>query len=146
VVRKYSHHANPFAPRGGPLTPVANALTRREAQIMAIVHRRGRATAAEVHAELPDPPGYSSVRKLLEILEQKGHLRHEQDGPRYMYFPAVSTEKARRSALRELLRTYFDDSPAMALTALLELSGPRLSTEELDRIAALAAQAKQEGR
>ncbi len=123
-----------------------DGLTRRERQIMDVLHRRGRATAAEVRAELPDPPGYSSVRKLLEILEAKGHVRHAVDGPRYVYRPAQAPERARRSALRQLLDTYFAGSPGQAVAALLELKGPELTDAELDRIAALAADAKREGR
>jgi predicted transcriptional regulator len=121
-------------------------LSRREAQIMEIIYRRGRATAAEVHADLPDPPGYSSVRKLLDILEDKGYVRHEQDGPRYAYLPTVPRKQAQRSALQQMLRTFFGNSTEQAVAALLELSGRRLTDEELDRIAKLAAQAKGEGR
>ena len=121
-------------------------LTRRESQIMEILHRRGRATAAEVLSELPDPPGYSSVRKLLEILTDKGYVSHEHDGPRYVYSPTMSAQQARRSALQQLLRTFFDDSTEQAVAALLELKGPKLSAAELDRIAKLADRAKREGR
>lgn len=129
------------------MTPPADeALTRRERQIMDVLHRRGQATAAEVRAALPDPPGYSSVRKLLEILESKGHVRHHIDGPRYVYRPAQAPERARRSALRQLLDTYFAGSPAHVVAALLELEGPEITDAELDRIAALAADAKREGR
>lgn len=126
--------------------PKLPELTRREAQIMEILHRRGSATAAEVMNELPDPPGYSAVRKLLEILEEKRLVRHEQDGPRYVYSPTTPPDQARQSALQQLLHTYFANSASQAVAALLELSGPRLSPEELDRIAELAAQAKREGR
>ncbi|MGH7664038.1 MAG: BlaI/MecI/CopY family transcriptional regulator [Gemmatimonadaceae bacterium] len=121
-------------------------LTRRENQIMEIIYRRGRATAAEVLAELPGPPGYSSVRKLLEILEEKGLVTHEQDGPRYVYSSAIEPEQARRSALQQLLRTFFDGSTEHAVAALLELSGPKLTSEELDRIAEIAELARKEGR
>lgn len=121
-------------------------LTRREAQIMEILHRRGTATAAEVMAELPEPPGYSAVRKMLEILEEKRLVRHEQDGPRYVYSPTTPPDQARQSALQQLLHTYFENSASQAVAALLELSGPKLSAEELDRIATLAEQAKREGR
>ena len=122
------------------------ALTRRESQIMEILHRRGRATAAEVQGELPDPPGYSSVRKLLEILETKGEVRHAQDGPRYLYMPAVPRDQARRSAVENLLRTFFGGSTEQAVATLLELRGPKLSREELNRIADLAERARREGR
>jgi predicted transcriptional regulator len=126
--------------------PVDVVLTRRERQIMDVLYRRGHATAAEVRAELPDAPGYSSVRKLLEILEAKGHVRHDVDGPRYVYTPAEAPERARRSALRRLLDTYFGGSPSHVVAALLELEGPALSAAELDRIATLAEDAKREGR
>lgn len=126
--------------------PPRSDLTRREAQIMEILYRRGRATAAEVLSEIPEPPGYSSIRKLLEILEEKRYVKHEQDGPRYVYSPATSTEQARRSALQQLLRTFFAGSTEQAVAALLELNAPRLSQTELDRIAKLAEQAKKEGR
>ena len=126
--------------------PKPPELTRREAQIMEILHRRGQATAAEVMAELPDPPGYSAVRKMLEILEEKRLVRHSQDGPRYVYSPTTPPEQARRWALQQLLHTYFENSAEQAVAALLELSGPKLSPAELDRIAELAAKAKREGR
>jgi predicted transcriptional regulator len=149
-VRIISQNAKPFASASlscpAVSSPADVALTRRERQIMDVLHRRGRATAAEVRAELPDAPGYSSVRKLLEILEGKGHVRHDVDGPRYVYTPAQAPERARRSALRQLLDTYFAGSPSHVVAALLELSGPALTDAELDRIAALAEDAKREGR
>ena len=129
-----------------PKAAPAADLTRRETQIMAILHRRARATAAEVLAELPDPPGYSSVRKLLEILEGKGLVRHEQDGPRYVYSPSAAPEQARKSALQDVLRTFFGGSVEQAVATLLEISGPKLKPDELERIAKLAEQARKEGR
>ena len=129
-----------------PKPPPLSALTRRESQIMEILYRRGRATAAEVLAELPEPPSYSTARKLLEILEEKGCVRHAQDGPRYVYTPVVAPDDARNSALDHLVRTFFQGSIGSAVTALLELQGPKLSDDELDRIAKLAEQAKKEGR
>ena len=129
-----------------PKPPPLSALTRRESQIMEILYRREKATAAEVHAEMPDPPSYSTARKLLEILEEKGYARHEQDGPRYVYFPVVAADAARDTALEQMVRTFFQGSIGSAVTALLELQGPKLSDEELDRIAKLAEQAKREGR
>src|ERR671925_464450 len=98
---------------------MAEALSRRERQIMDIIYARGQATAAEVTAALPDPPSYSAVRALLRILEQKGHLRHEQDGPRYVFLPTVPRDRARRSAMRHLVRTFFDGSTEDAVAALL---------------------------
>jgi len=121
-------------------------LARRERQIMDLIYRRGRATAAEVHAGLADPPGYSAIRALLRVLEIKGHLRHVVDGPRYVYLPTVPRERARESALRQLVNTFFDGSSAAAAAALLDLSDARIDQAELKRLAALVAQAKKEGR
>jgi predicted transcriptional regulator len=119
-------------------------LSRRERQIMDIVYARGQATAAEVTEALPDPPSYSAVRALLRILEQKGHLRHQQDGPRYVFLPTVSREKARTSALRNLVRTFFDGSSAQAAAALID--GAALSTDDFDRLARAIEKARKEGR
>ncbi|MGC8638756.1 MAG: BlaI/MecI/CopY family transcriptional regulator [Isosphaeraceae bacterium] len=127
-------------------TSKKSGLSRRERQIMDVIYRKGRATAAEVMAELPDPPGYSAVRALLRILEEKGHLRHEAQGPRYVFLPTVARAKARQSALRQLLRTFFDGSTEQAVAALIDLSASKLSDEELDRLATLIDQARQEGR
>ena len=129
-----------------PKSPPLSALTRRESQIMEILFRRGQATAAEVLAEMPDAPSYSTARKLLEILEEKGYVRHAQEGPRYVYTPLVAADDARNSALEQMVRTFFQGSIGSAVTALLELQGPKLSDDELDRIAQLAEQAKKEGR
>jgi predicted transcriptional regulator len=122
------------------------ALSRRESQIMEILHRLERATAAEVQADLPDPPGYSSVRKLLEILEKKGEVQHEQDGPRYMFFPSTIKTEARRSALEQLIRTFFGGSVEETAVALLSMSERKLSPEVLKRIAAEAERASKKGR
>lgn len=122
------------------------SLSRRERQIMDIVYRLGRAAASEVTEQLPDPPSYSAVRALLRILEAKGHLKHEQDGPRYVYLPVVPREKARTSALDALLKTFFEGSPEMAVAALLDRSSARLTDDELDRLAGLIARARKEGR
>jgi predicted transcriptional regulator len=121
-------------------------LSRREREIMDLLYRLGRATAQEVRAKLNDPPSYSSVRTLLRVLEQKGHVRHRVDGPRYVYVPTVSREKARESALKQLVRTFFDDSAGQAVAALLDLSGRELTGEELDRLAEMIERAKKEGR
>ncbi|HJQ66295.1 MAG TPA: BlaI/MecI/CopY family transcriptional regulator [Gemmatimonadales bacterium] len=121
-------------------------LSRRERQIMDVIYRRGRATAADVHADLPDPPSYSAVRALLRVLESKGHLHHVSDGPRYVYAPTVPRERARDSALRQLVGTFFDGSTEAAVAALLDLNATRLSDAELNRLAGLIAQAKREGR
>lgn len=121
-------------------------LSRRERQIMDVIYRSGRATAAEVRERLPDPPGYSAVRALLRVLEEKGHLRHEQDGPRYVFLPTVSRERARRSALRQLLATFYDDSPEQVVATLLDVSAARLTDAEFDRLAELIDEARREGR
>jgi BlaI family penicillinase repressor len=121
-------------------------LSRRERQIMDVVYRRGQATAAEVLAELPDPPSYSAVRALMKVLESKGHLRHQQQGPAYLYLPTVPADTARRSAVRHLLQTYFGGSAERAMAALLDASQAKLSQAELDRIGRLIETAKKEGR
>ena len=121
-------------------------LTRRERQIMDIVYRRGRATAAEVQESLPDPPSYSAVRALLRLLEEKGHLKHRQVGPRYVYRPTVTREKARRSATRRLLDTFFEGSASQAVATLLDVSTDDLTSEELAKLADLIDNARREGR
>jgi predicted transcriptional regulator len=120
-------------------------LSRRERQIVDALYKLGRASAAEVRAELPDPPSYSAVRALLRILEDKGHIRHEQDGPRYVYAPTVARDSAKRSAMRHILHTFFDGSAAQAMTALLDVSSSRLSDSELDRLERLIEDARKQG-
>ena len=117
-------------------------LGKRERQIMDVVYRRGRATASEVLEELPDPPSYSSVRAMLRYLEDKGHLRHEQDGPRYVYLPTAPADQVRGSALAHVVRTFFDGSVSTAVAALLE-SKP-LSREEYERLSRLLDEAVEE--
>ena len=121
-------------------------LSRRERQIMDVLYARGRATAQEVLDDLPDPPSYSAVRALLRVLEDKGHVGHEQDGPRYVFAPVVARDKASRSALRRMLDTFFDGSAEAAMAALLDLQSSKLDPEELDRLAKLIAKARKEGR
>lgn len=121
-------------------------LSRRERQIMEVVYRLGEATVADVQREIPDPPSYSAVRTFLRILEEKGHVRHKEVGPRYVYLPRVSREKARRSALRGLLRNFFDDSRESLVAELLDDEASRLSPEELDNLAGLIERARKEGR
>jgi len=121
-------------------------LSRRERQIMEIVYRGGRVTASEVLARLPDPPSYSAVRALLRILEDKGHLRHEVSGTRYVYLATVGKQRARRSALRSLVDTFFEGSAAKVVAALLDLSPEDLSEQELARLSRLIEQARKEGR
>ncbi|MGE5645201.1 MAG: BlaI/MecI/CopY family transcriptional regulator [Acidobacteriota bacterium] len=120
------------------------SLSRRERQIMDILYRRGRASASDIHQAMPDAPSYSAVRATLRILEEKGHVRHEDDGLRYLYLPTLAREKATRSALRHLLDTFFDGSPEKAVVALLDSS--ELSRKDLDRLAALVEKARKEGR
>ena len=130
---------------GKPKDP-ATGLSRRERQIMDAIYRRGQATSAEVLEDLPDPPSYSAVRAMLRVLEEKGHLRHEQQGPRYVFLPTVPREKARRSALKQLMQTFFDGSAEQTVAALLDLSASNLSDAELDRLSQLINQARKEGR
>jgi predicted transcriptional regulator len=120
-------------------------LSRRERQIMDVLYRRARATAAEIHRNLPDPPSYSAVRAMLRTLEEKGHLRHEAQGPRYVYRPTQSVEKAKRSALRHLLETFFGGSVEHAVAALVEGSAAKLSQKELDRLSQLIEEARRKG-
>ena len=119
-------------------------LSRRERQIMDILYRRGAATAAEVHQQLPDRPSYSAVRAKLRVLEEKGHVRHEAQATRYVYSPIVPRERAKESALRHMLATFFDNSADQAITALLTLKSARLSKEKLDHLSELIQRAKEE--
>jgi predicted transcriptional regulator len=120
-------------------------LARRERQIMDILYRRGRATVGEVMAELSGTPSYSTVRTQLRVLEEKGHVRHEEQGLRYVYEPAVPRGEARKSALRHLVDTFFDGSAEQTMAALLGGERKRLSDAELRRIADLIARARKEG-
>jgi predicted transcriptional regulator len=120
-------------------------LTRRERQIIDILYRRGRATAADVMEDLAGEPSYSTVRTQLRVLESKGHVHHEEEGLRYIYMPAVPRRAARKSALRHLVETFFEGSTEQVVGALLGGEGARLSEAELNRIAELVAKAKKEG-
>jgi BlaI family penicillinase repressor len=119
-----------------------NVMIRKPVQTLS---RRGRATAAEIQRELPDPPSYSAVRAKLRVLEDKGHVRHEEQALRYVYLPMVTRDKAKQSALRHLLETFFDNSAEQAITALLNLKAGGLAPDKLDRLSALIAKAKKEG-
>jgi BlaI family penicillinase repressor len=122
-------------------------VSRRERQIMDIVFRQGRATVSDVLDQMRDPPGYSAVRAMMKVLEDKGHLRHQQDGLAYVYFPTVSLESASRSAVSHLLRTFFQGSAERAVAAVLQSSASKLSDDELRRIAQMVdAARKEEGR
>jgi predicted transcriptional regulator len=123
----------------------AAQLSRRERQIMDAIYRRGRATAAEVLEDIPDPPSYSAVRAMLRLLEEKGHVRHEQDGPRYVFIPTVNRERAKKTALTHVVRTFFDGSATDAMAALLD-GDSKLSETELDRLSDMITQARKEGR
>ena len=120
-------------------------LSRRERQILDILYARGRATAAEVQAALSDPPSYSSVRALLRILEEKGHVRHDVDGPRYVFSPRLAPARARRSAVRHLLDTFFNGSSGDAVVALLDDGAKTLTPEQLDRIESIIDSARKRG-
>ena len=120
-------------------------LTRRESQIMEILYRRRRATVEEIRAELPDAPSPSSVRKLLEIMIERGLLAREYDGPRYSYFPAVKPERASRSALKQLVHTFFDNSPSSAIAALLDMTSTPLSDAEYRRLSSLLERVREQG-
>jgi len=126
--------------------PPTRNLSRRERQIMDVLFRRGDATVAEVMADIPDPPSYSAVRATLRILEDKGHVVHKEEGPRYVYLPAVAPEDARTDALKHLVRTFFDGSPEQAVTALLRLSDTRLSEAEIARLQERIRSARKKGK
>jgi BlaI family penicillinase repressor len=121
-------------------------LSRRERQIMDVLYRMGRATAAEIMENIPDAPSYSAVRALLRVLEDKEHIRHEEKDRRYVFLPLISRDKARRSAIRHMLDTFFEGSPDQAVATLLDISARTLSTEDFDRLAALIEKARLEGR
>jgi len=124
------------------MAPPLSELGRRERQIMDVVFRRGRATAAEVLKELPDPPSYSSVRSMLRLLEDKGFLRHEWQGPRHIYLPTADPDQIRRSAARHLLRTFFNNSMESAVAAMLGVAEKPPSDQELKRLSQLIVQAR----
>ncbi len=120
-------------------------LSNRERQIMDILYREASATAAEVHEQLPDPPSYSAVRATLRILEEKGQVRHDRDGPRYVFRPAVARDKAKRTAIRHLVQTFFDGSPELAVATLLDESASELSKDDFARLEKLIDDAKNKG-
>jgi BlaI family transcriptional regulator, penicillinase repressor len=125
--------------------PETAQLSRRERQVMDILYRRGRATAAEVRGAMPDAPSYSSVRTILRILEEKGHIAHQEDAARYIYRPRVKREQATRSALKHLLDTFFGGSAEKAVVTLLDSSSTSLSAEELDRIERMIEKVRKTG-
>lgn len=121
-----------------------NSLSRREREIMDIVYERGKASATDIHAALAEPPSLSATRATIRILEEKGHLRHEESGLKYLFVPAVPAERAKQSALAHLVQTFFQGSPGNAMAALLDDSAGRLSPAELDRLGRMIADAKKE--
>ena len=121
------------------------AMSRRERQIMEILYRRGQASVSEVRAAMNDAPSYSAVRAMLRVLKDKGHVKHQAEGLKYMYRPVVNREKAKRSALKSLVDTFFNDRPDEVVAALLDVSSRRLTAEELDRMAAMIDEARREG-
>ncbi len=127
------------------MTVPITKLSRRERQIMDILYQHGKGTAVEVRDAMNDAPGYSAVRAMLRVLEEKGHVRHEQDGLKYVFVPTVARDKAKRSAMQHMLNTFFDDSPEQVVAALLDVSS-RLSQDELERMAKMIDKARQEGR
>jgi BlaI family transcriptional regulator, penicillinase repressor len=126
--------------------PETPALSRRERQVMDILHRRTEATVAEIMAELPDPPTYSAVRSVLRILGEKDLIRYKEDGPRYIYYPTQDTETARDDVLAHVVRTYFAGSPEQAVTALLRMSDVDMKDGEIERLRETIRRARQSGR
>ena len=121
-------------------------LSRRERQIMDVIYRKKEATGAEVMDNIPDPPSYSAVRALLRILEEKGHLTHRKVGPRYVYSPTVSPDRAKQTALRHVLSTFFQGSVSSAVATLIDMQDRELEPEEVERLQELIDQARSEGR
>ncbi len=121
-------------------------LSRRERQIMEILYQRGKASASEVREAMPDAPTFSAVRASLRVLEEKGHIEHQNEGLKYVYAPVVNRDKAKRSAVKHLVDTFFRDSPEQVVAALLDVSSKRLTAADLDRMAEMIDKAKKEGR
>jgi len=128
------------------MSPSHTNLSRRERQIMDILYARGSASVAEVLDNLPRPPSYSAVRAMLRVLEDKGHLKHRQEGPRYVYEPIQSRARASRTALQRLVHTFFEGSTEQAVAALLDMKGEQLEDAELSRLSELIEKARKEGR
>ena len=120
--------------------------SRRERQIMEILYQRGKASASEVREAMEDAPSYSAVRAMLRVLEEKGHVRHQEEGLKYVYVPVVARDKAKRSAVKHVLDTFFAGSPEQIVAALLDVSASKLTREELDRMSEMIEKAKREGR
>src|SRR5215470_11412158 len=120
-------------------------LSRRERQIMEILYRRGKASASDIREAMKDAPSYSAVRAVLRILEEKGHVKHQAEDLKYVYVPTVNRDKAKRSAVKHLLETFFNDSPKQIVAALLDISSQHLTRKELDQMAEMIEKAKREG-
>jgi BlaI family transcriptional regulator, penicillinase repressor len=120
--------------------------SRRERQIMEILYQRGKASASEVREAMDDAPSYSAVRAMLRVLEDKGHVRHQEEGLKYVYVPVVARDKAKRSAVKHVLDTFFAGSPEQIVAALLDVSAAKLTREELDRMSEMIEKAKREGK
>ena len=120
--------------------------SRRERQIMEILYQRGKASASEVREAMEDAPSYSAVRAMLRVLEEKGHVRHQEEGLKYVYVPVVARDKAKRSAVKHVLDTFFAGSPEQIVAALLDVSASKLTREELDRMSEMIENAKREGK
>ena len=126
--------------------PDSNGLSRRERQIMDVIYALGEATAADIRARIADPPSYSAVRTLLRVLEAKGHVRHREQGPRYVYGPTVARERARKSALKHLMQTFFEGSPESLVATLMDIEGDQLSEGDMARLQNLIERARKGGR
>src|SRR5271169_1758794 len=131
---------------GADSVSALGGLSRRERQILDILIERGKASAMEVRAAMADAPSYSAVRTLLRVLEDKGHVKHKAEGLRYVYLPTIGREKAKRTAVKHMLKTYFNGSPEQIVAALLDVSSTQLTREELDRMAQMIEKARQEGK
>ena len=125
---------------------IGTGLSRRERQIMDILYQHGKLSAAAVREAMPDAPSYSAVRAMLRVLEEKGHVKHQAEGLKYVYVPVVARDKAKRSAVKHVLDTFFGGSPEQIVAALLDVSAARLTAEELDRMAEMIERAKREGK
>jgi predicted transcriptional regulator len=123
----------------------AAGLSRRERQIMDILYQRGKASASDVRESMEDAPSYSAVRAMLRILEEKGHIKHQADGAKYIFMPSVARDKAKRSAVKHVMETFFNGSPEQIVAALLDVASTRLTAAELDRMSAMIERAKKEG-
>ena len=124
----------------------AGSLSRRERQIMDILYQRGKASASDVREAMEAAPGYSAVRAMLRVLEEKGHVKHQAEGLKYVYVPVVARDKAKRSAVKHVMETFFNGSAEQIVAALLDVSSTRLTREELDRMSEMIEQAKKEGK